>query len=187
MVDDEKYQYSRIQRPFIRVLHLSPGDGYIGQTRVLKGSLETISLDSPGTFDAISYSCGNPKTTHQILVDWSIVRITKNCHDGLQYLRDELKVKTVWVDSISINAEDKTEKSDQIPLMTHIYGAARKVYIWLGKPTEASNRALDWLNDISLTRFTLLSVRIGQFPKNMHPREIAKAISILPDLTRARE
>jgi hypothetical protein len=164
---------------------LNPTDACIGESKILQGSLKVIRLDNPGSFDAISYACGDPKCIGQILIDGKMVKITKNCHDDLRYLRDKLKVNSIWVDSISINAADKAEKSDQIPFMTQIHGTARRVYIWLGEPTEASSRTLHWLNDVSVPESALLSIRIGQYPKNMHPREIAKSLSILPDVVRA--
>jgi hypothetical protein len=111
------------------MLRLNPADTCIGESKILQGSLKVIRLDDPGSFDAISYACGDPKCTDQILVDGKMVKITKNCHHSLRYLRDKLKVNSIWVDSISINAEDKAEKSDPNPFMTPIYGSARRVYI----------------------------------------------------------
>jgi hypothetical protein len=185
MASAPEYQYARIASPFIRILHLSPSAGNGRGDTMLVGTLRTMSLDSPKAFDAISYACGEPKYDHQIFIDGKTIMVTKNCHDGLCHVRDQLGVSDVWVDAVSINAKDLDEKSKQLPLMTNIYGAARRVYIWLGKPSPACEQALDWLNDVSVTEHALLGARLALFPDLLRPGEIRKALPVFADVFRA--
>jgi hypothetical protein len=144
-----------------------------------------MSLDSPKAFDAISYACGEPKYDSQIFIDGKTIMVTKNCHDGLCYLRDHQGVSDVWVDAVSINAKDLDEKNEQILLMTKIYGAARRVYIWLGMPSPACERALEWLNDASVTEHSLLGARLALFPDLLRLSELRKALPVFADVLRA--
>ena len=181
------YNYSRFKTRLIRLLQLSESDACIDKEDVLQGTLKQISLDSSEPFDAISYACGPPEYSECILIDDEKVFVTKNCRDALRHLRNQFGVRTVWVDAVCINRSDVYEKSGQIRLMTDIYGKARRVYIWLGDQSQdsAADRALDWLQDISADQYPLLGVRLGNFPKNMHPREVIKSLRIIPDIFRA--
>jgi len=120
MDDIAEYEYSRVARPSIRILHLNSTDACVDKSMMLHGSLEVIRLDYAKSFDAISYACGDPERSDRILIDRKIVKITKNCYNGLRCLRDKLNVNHLWVDSISINAEDEDEKSDQVHFMTNL-------------------------------------------------------------------
>ena len=183
----QDYNYSSIKPRLIRLLQLSESDACIDNQDILQGTLKQISLDSPEPFDAISYACGPPVYSECILIDGKKVFVTKNCRNALRHLRNQFGVRTVWVDAVCINSRDDNEKSGQIRLMTDIYGKARRVYIWLGEQSQdsATDRALDWLRDISMDRYPLLSVRLANFPKNMHPREVIKSLRIIPDVFRA--
>jgi hypothetical protein len=155
-----------------------------------------MSLHKPEVFDAISYACGVPPIyDHQVFVDEKkiddknidekkIVLVTKNCHDGLRHLRDQVGVRNVWVDAVCI-AADVEEKNEQLPLMTEIYAAARKVYIWIGPPSLACDRALDWLNDTSITEYALLGARLALFPDMLRLTEIRRALPVFADVLRA--
>lgn len=91
-------------------------------------------------------------------------------------------MSNVWVDAVSVNAKDLDEKSKQLPLMTNIYSAARRVYIWLDKPSPACEQALDWLNDVSVTEHALLGARLALFPDLLRPGEIRKALPVFADV-----
>jgi hypothetical protein len=190
-----------LKPPFIRILHLSPNTGNRPKDTTLVGTLSTMSLDKPEVFDAISYACGVPAIyDHQVFVDEKnideqnvdekkvdrkkIVLITKNCHEGLRHLRDQVGVRNVWVDAVCI-AANVEEKNEQLPLMTKIYAAARKVYIWIGPPSPACDDALDWLNDTSITEYALLGARLALFPDMLRPTEIRKALPVFADVLRA--
>ena len=188
MADRPRYEYVRIDPPFVRILHFTPGPGKdLEQETPISGTLRTMSLDRPEGFDAISYACGDPIYDHPICIDGKIILVTKNCHDGLRHLRDELGVRRVWVDAVSINAIDVDERNEQLRLMTRIYGAARRVYIWLGPATPACERALDWLNDTSITEHALLGARLALFPDFFRPSEIRRILPVFADMFRASE
>jgi hypothetical protein len=181
------YSYEPIAAGFIRLLELNESDCCIGEQNILQGTLKKISTAGSESFDAVSYVCGSPEYTECILIGDKKVMITKNCCSALRHLRDQFGMKKVWVDAVCINGKNKKEKSDQIPSMTNIYGRARRVYVWLGEPSDdgASDRALDWLRDVSVQTYPYIGIRLSNFPTNTQPREIAKLIRIFPDIFRA--
>lgn len=69
----------------------------------------------------------------QIVLNGHRYSIGANLHAALLGLRQHLNGKPIWVDAICINQNDKDEKTAQAARMGEIYGAAKKVLIWLGR------------------------------------------------------
>ena len=179
----------RISSPTIRVLRLSKSELHFGDKSFLQGSLKDVSLNSRTQFDAISYACGSPEPPSYILIDRKKIPITRNCEDALRRLRDNFGLTTVWVDSICINSPDDVERSGQLLLMTHIYGKARNVYLWMGEASynNASDFALDWLEQASENQYPLLGAAVGTFPRNMSPRNATTLFLLLFEYYRDSE
>ncbi|KAI0858075.1 heterokaryon incompatibility protein-domain-containing protein [Xylaria cubensis] len=57
---------------------------------------------------------------------WALKRI-RQCYHGF-------KPFWLWVDFICINQANIEERQEQVQWMTEIYGNARRVHVWLGKP-----------------------------------------------------
>lgn len=53
----------------------------------------------------------------------------------------------LWIDAICIDQANTDEKTAQVALMPKIYSHARKVIVWLGSRGQASDLAVDTLND----------------------------------------
>ena len=180
--DIEDYDgFKRVSSPTIRILQLSKSDFHLGDKNVLQGSLKEASLNSWTQFDAVSYACGSPDSPSYILINGRKIAMTSNCEDSLRFLRDNFGLRTVWVDSICINSADKVEKGGQLPLMTHIYGRARYVYLWFGErsPGGSSDRALDWLEQASENQHPFVGARLGTFPENMSPWRIVRTFWLM--------
>jgi heterokaryon incompatibility protein (HET) len=54
----------------------------------------------------------------------------------------------VWIDAISINQEDISERSAQVAIMGHIYRAASMTVIWLGREDTFSRQAISMLQPL---------------------------------------
>ncbi|XXG96802.1 hypothetical protein Hte_003093 [Hypoxylon texense] len=129
----------------IRVLDLEASTEY---NDPLVGGLRAISLDDCCPFTALSYTWGDPTTSHTLWLNKNGVslEITKNCFKALRQLRHNYGAITIWVDAICINQADDREKEIQLPLMGEIYMWAEVVYVWLGTETKASLQALEALS-----------------------------------------
>jgi hypothetical protein len=198
---DQAYCYSPFTFRLIRVLDMHQDDVKHNGIPTLQGRLHEISLDSPKSFDALSYAWENDPSPlnkgkpipNYILLDGKPgephkpLEISKSCYIALQNLRDHHGVRTIWVDAICINQKNDSEKNMQLPLMNEIYGKARKVYIWLGESKELKRKGikhtsedeLEYLRQTASGHYTLMDARLAKFPANMSPKQLARSIRVL--------
>jgi hypothetical protein len=141
------YADNDLRRRCIRVFDLDLT--CTGDDGSIRGDLRVVSLDDKPIYDAISYVWGSPFPSYQIVCSGNNLPITKNCYDALRSLIRNSKIRTIWIDAVCINQSDSSEKNHQVPLMPDIYGAAKRVYIWLGNGTEDSDEALEWVMSIT--------------------------------------
>ena len=113
----------------------------------LEVELEEVSLDSSPSYEALSYTWDGQTPDRPIKCHGRTMKITKNCETALLRLRRKSD-RRLWIDSICIDQQSVPEKNTQVPLMGEIYGKCRKVLVWLGEGTEASDRSFEYLKDI---------------------------------------
>ena len=109
-------------------------------------SLEDASLEEDSTYEALSYTWGDPSDTSSIKLNDRSFPVTKNLAVALQHLREEEKPVKVWIDAICINQTDIKERSIQVGQMKRIYEKAKKVIIWLGQEFDDSSYAFNAMN-----------------------------------------
>lgn len=115
-------------REYLRVLTVYPGNA----SDPIRCNLRTVSFREEPSYEALSYTWGDPIATRSIEVDGSAFQVTSNLEQALRHLRDVENDLTLWVDAICINQSDITEKSHQVALMGRIYRECARVRIWLG-------------------------------------------------------
>ncbi|KAK5651607.1 hypothetical protein OQA88_11880 [Cercophora sp. LCS_1] len=128
----------------IRLLHLH-------HTTPLTITLETVDLSNNPTYNALSYTWGNPHPTgvdftshflsvaptysaaHRIpiLISGHHLHIQQNLHDALTTLPSS--PHPLWVDALCINQSSATERAAQVRIMDRIYTNAAMTFIWLGR------------------------------------------------------
>ncbi|KAH7349059.1 heterokaryon incompatibility protein-domain-containing protein, partial [Pyrenochaeta sp. MPI-SDFR-AT-0127] len=84
------------------------------------------------SFEALSYTWGEMARLHVIFSTEGIVSITANCEAALRDLRYSFRDRILWIDALCIDQENDEEKNQQVPLMSRIYSAARRVVIYIG-------------------------------------------------------
>jgi Heterokaryon incompatibility protein (HET) len=83
--------------------------------------------------------------------------VSKNLNAALKALRSR-DVLRIWVDWICIDQYNVKERSNQVQLMSRIYGHADWVYVWLGDSDEDSTIAFKFIPQIlKLTNFDKLT------------------------------
>ncbi|PVI04008.1 HET-domain-containing protein, partial [Periconia macrospinosa] len=151
------YKYQPLSnQDSIRILILYPADD---PTEPLRGQLEYTeraqilrSLSNFNTqYETVSYAWGDQKPTESILLekDASELKITKNVDCMLRHLRKRSVKRSLWIDALCLNQDDKTEKSIQVPLMGKIYAQAKKTNIWLGNSDEETPRIWAFLRRLA--------------------------------------
>ncbi|KAH7408666.1 heterokaryon incompatibility protein-domain-containing protein, partial [Phaeosphaeria sp. MPI-PUGE-AT-0046c] len=129
-----------------RVLELIPPPLSEGSC-VISCRLQSISLDSPPAYRAVSYMWGDPSVTQLILVNGKPVMIRSNLWNFLSQMCEEGCYDALWIDALCINHQDIIERSQQVGLMGQIYSKASIVHIWLGPE-----------NDLNLVSMQILGV-----------------------------
>jgi hypothetical protein len=126
----------------IRLLILQP------KTRfgLVECSLKPRSLDSAGSFEAISYRWSDSGQPIAILVDQQRKIVSNTVYLLLRSLQSDSE-RILWLDSICINQDDEKEKEWQIPLMRMVYSSATRVIGWVGD-SPSSAGALRYLSQL---------------------------------------
>jgi hypothetical protein len=122
---------------YLRILTLHAG----GVSDPIRCSLRTASFREKPSYDALSYTWGDPNDTKPIEVDGVEIQVTSNLERALRHLREGKEDLAMWVDAVCINQSDKTEKSHQVAAMGKIYSECAQVRIWLG--CDASHCGLE--------------------------------------------
>ncbi|KAH8646905.1 heterokaryon incompatibility protein-domain-containing protein [Xylariales sp. PMI_506] len=130
-------------------------------------------------FTAISYCWGPDDTrTNEIFVNGAKVLVTRSAFEVLVNMRSSWRPKTIWLDAICIDQDDKAETARQIPLMPHIYTYASEVVVWLGQSKTAALAT-------SLVNRLFLINRMQATSRNTYSYEIpTNAASALEDMLR---
>jgi hypothetical protein len=116
--------------------------------------LEIFDLDSAPHYTALSYrwtysKSGDaygttPETTEAeqftLIVDGKLLHVSENLSDFLEVFHSDPKNEPVWlwIDQISINQTDVSERNQQVRLMSNIYTQCQAVIVWLGKASAPS-------------------------------------------------
>ncbi|KAI0818184.1 heterokaryon incompatibility protein-domain-containing protein [Xylaria sp. FL0064] len=113
---------------------------------ILHASLEA----EPQTlkYIAVSYTWGDVDPNIKIQVDGCPFYITPNLYGALKRLRKQHESVMVWVDALCINQRSKEAQSQQVALMTQIYGRAKSVAAWLGAELDSSKLAFELIHEI---------------------------------------
>ncbi|KAI4137257.1 MAG: hypothetical protein LQ341_005222, partial [Variospora aurantia] len=151
------YIHQTLDEQCIRILTLSAGP-FESDLHI---SLDHAKLDAgdPPSYEALSYTWGGNHLSHMVFVDTKdgqqqqqqqqSLPVTENLHAALLHLRDTSSLRTLWIDAICINQDDKEERSRQVARMGDIYKSAAKVIIWLGPEGGNSTAATHALEELA--------------------------------------
>lgn len=106
-------------------------------------------LVSSRSYEALSYTWGNPSDTTPCDLNGLPHQITKNLEAALKQLRWRSRSRYLWVDALCINQQDTLERNHQVPLMKRIYESAARTLVWLGPPSPDSDTAMNLLSHVA--------------------------------------
>ena len=127
------YQYTALgpEASNFRLLRLLKGSGLELECELSPQSLQNVHPP----YQALSYTWGSSELVECIKLNRKPFWVTDNLHSALQSLRLCDRDRTLWIDAVCINQEDKLEQSQQVQQMGQIFESAEKVLFWLGKAT----------------------------------------------------
>ena len=114
----------------VRLVHLRPATD---RHHDLVAELEVVSLlgDSIPDFRALSYVCGSFEDLLPMQLSGTQIFIYSNLDSALRDVRRREETLTLWIDQLSINQQDPTERAQQVRLMSAIYPTATEVLVYL--------------------------------------------------------
>jgi dihydroneopterin aldolase len=123
--------------------------------KAISVNLEPFNREHSLVYDALSYTWGNTSKTKTILVNGCRFEATENLHAALLQLRgfedteDYSGNDRFWIDALSINQKDNSEKSLQVQMMRNIFSEAAQVIVWLGTPAEESHLGMETIASLT--------------------------------------
>ncbi|PNY28865.1 Heterokaryon incompatibility protein 6 [Tolypocladium capitatum] len=124
----------------IRLVTIEPE---LNQDGLLTCRLNTTTFARRPAYEALSYRWGDESTARKIVVDDVEFNVTENLWGALHHMRIKPRRVPIWIDAISINQRDISEKSRQLRIMPHIYTRASTVLVWLGAEHAAADVDVD--------------------------------------------
>lgn len=128
----------------IRLLYLFPGFA----NQPVEARLEVVSLEDKPDYIALSYTWGERVLDATIICNGHQLHITTNLRDALLRMR-KTEAKAFWVDQISIDQSNLSERSQQVSIMRQIYRTASNVHIWLGPHDNDTADAVHAIRDLA--------------------------------------
>ncbi|KAL8753351.1 MAG: hypothetical protein Q9199_005103 [Rusavskia elegans] len=156
------YVYDKLdpKRKQIRICTIHPG----AFKDPISCSLHTVSLYDDPEYETLSYAWGAPILDHTVLVDGAALKVTKNLHNALRFLRrqkrpfagdedesssdnaskgeettpcrDPEASGVLWADAVCINQADYDERSSQVNIMGDVYRRGVRLHVWIGTTEE---------------------------------------------------
>ncbi|KUJ09479.1 uncharacterized protein LY89DRAFT_741186 [Mollisia scopiformis] len=120
-----------------RLLRLKPGK----REDTVVCSFQTVSLDQPVDYEAISYFWGGSDLGWKDSVRIELEDIHKRTHavfirsnlcNALKSLRHPTEVRNFWVDALCINRSNQLETNHQVEMKLRIFHNAKNQCFWLG-------------------------------------------------------
>jgi hypothetical protein len=120
----------------IRLLHVLQGK--IGQHVVC--AMSVWPLDTAPTYDAISYTWGDPALTAPITINGQEMIVRQNCEYVMQqwFARSTSGTKYIWVDAACIDQSNLEERGRQVTLMGELYKRSSQVLACVGPHADDS-------------------------------------------------
>lgn len=153
-----EYLYENLKGPnSIRVINLRPGVGYKANEivcQLFEVDVDTLMVEGDANktrieYEAVSWAWGGDPWEDRIRIrtkgDDFYFRVPYSLASALRTLRSRRTSRMLWIDAICINQRVINEKNMQIPMISKIYGKARRLCIWLGPGDDESKVALDFV------------------------------------------
>jgi hypothetical protein len=128
----------------IRLVKLEPSSEH----EPIKCSLQAYILDDEcPEYVALSYTWGAKGRHDDIQLNGVSYPVRRSLWSFLDQMRRRQRYIPFWIDAISINQNDMSERNHQVQIMRQIYSKARSVWVWLGEADETthSNIAMQYL------------------------------------------
>ena len=94
---------------------------------------------------ALSYAWGKHEATETITCNGEPTAVSPHLYEGICCIFDLYGHLDIFIDAICINQDNDLEKAEQVANMHLVYKGAAKVLVWLGKSTDDSDVAMNFI------------------------------------------
>lgn len=138
------FKYMPLPDPdlYIRFVEVEDSDTADG---IIRCHLTTWLRSEAPTYQAISYTWGDPGSNTGIMVNGEELRVRLNCEYALRQARWHGGSQYFWIDSICINQTDVLERSRQVALMDQVFRNSINVLACLGPHFDDSELFMEFL------------------------------------------
>ncbi|KAI4159509.1 MAG: hypothetical protein LQ342_006510 [Letrouitia transgressa] len=147
----------------IRLLSLAPS---FDKKSAIHCHLEHVPFgeksENRHTYEALSYTWGDPADRRVIFVDGDSVPITRNLDIALRYIRNPSEPRVLWIDALCIDQNNLEEKAQQVGMMKDIYREASQVLVWLGESDKDIRQAMQRIKKLEAPGY-LEASQVGPF------------------------
>ncbi|KAJ4993175.1 hypothetical protein SVAN01_01150 [Stagonosporopsis vannaccii] len=130
------------------------------------------------TFIALSYCWGTDVAQEKVTLNGQIMFIRKSLADAIRFFRAKNAIIPLWIDAMSINQQDITERSRQIKRMGQIYHNAVMVYSWTGPQSDYTEAACTLIDELCKHPVVRINDE-AEFHFGEKPRKLAKMCASL--------
>jgi hypothetical protein len=195
--DAKFYRDAQAGRLATRLVDLRPGKF----EDKLECEIRSVDLNEAPSYEALSYTWKETsyerahnstwtkevdetfrsmsKFSHAVYCRDSFLTINSGLRDALRRLRDPVETKTLWIDQLSIDQGNLSERAFQVQGMRNIYNRAGRVVVWTGDEDEDTKPAFDIIRKLALARS--ISEELALAPEDL----VADALLDLPPLESA--
>lgn len=129
LIAPRPFAYDALYPGQIRLMDISPSRDPNAPIRAILKH-QTMEL---GKYEALLTWLESGQRRETILVNGRTVTVSGSLLDALRDIRRETESRTLWVDSICVNQNDREERGEQLRRMTEIFGYATQVITWSGE------------------------------------------------------
>ena len=133
---------------YIRILELEAGS-WTSQIRFKLLTINTANKKLEGSYEAISYSWGDPERVVLGHCNGCSMMLTSNLAEALRQTRLLDKSRLLWADGVCINQENLQERASQVKIMALVYQNAKSVIVSLGPDNGEAEEGFSVLNSLN--------------------------------------
>ena len=93
-------------------------------------------------YETISYCWGDPRKRSVVHLHGKALSVPASSAAALRCVRLFDRDRTVWIDALCINQNDKDERAQQVSMMADIYSSSQGNLVYLGEADETTERAI---------------------------------------------
>ncbi|KAH5610309.1 hypothetical protein HBI26_024640 [Parastagonospora nodorum] len=129
----------------IRVINIMPAED---ATASIVMHAAHCPIRCEASYIALSYRWGTDETPEHVVLNGQRKAIRKKLAEAIRSLRMKERIVPMWIDAISINQDDVSERGRQVRRMGTIYDCARHVYSYTGRAESDTEEVMNFMAEL---------------------------------------